>query len=320
MWGCQSDAGSKDPLSQPPPSLDPDPPPPLVATPIDPNLQARARAELVELAKSTDANLRANTLAAMIDSMGTEAQPQFLAALDDPDPTARFVATIAAGRLKLGAARDKLLALVGGGDESVKVGAIFALHRLGDHDFSHELEATAVSPITTVRADTAVVLGYLGEPSGATILTVLLSDRELSVQEQAAQALWRLGSQQGLDVLSAKAISKYPDDQIFALDALAETGDDRVRGQVRGELGCWPPEVQLTAARAMGELRSDAGYTLGIKYATAADDLQRAMAAQALGAIGRPDSQTVLAKLLADRSPQVKLAAAAAIVQLGHHK
>jgi HEAT repeat protein len=301
------------------PHVEPGPPPPLVPTPIRTDLQARARATLLSMAASDDAQVRANTIAAMIDSMGAQAAPQFLAALDDSDSTTRFAATIAVGKLRLSAAHDKLLTLAVGVEPSVAVGAIYALHRLGDTRYSHQLEITAISPIATVRADTAVAVGLIGDDSGKRILDALIRDTNVGVQLQAAAALWRLGDEQGLSVLSAKAVSGYPDDQIFALDALAQPGDPRVRGQVNGELGTLPPEVQLTAARAMGMLHSDAGYNLGIKYATVKDELQRSLAAQALGAIGRPDAQDVLAKLLDDPSTQVKMAAAAAILQIGHH-
>jgi HEAT repeat protein len=320
LWACQSTPSAKDQQARLTKTNDPDPPPPLVPTPIRPELQSRARAQLVAAAGSTDAVVRTNALAAMVDSMGQEAAPQFLAALDDPDPVARFAATIAAGRLKLEAAHDKLLVLAVGGDPSVNVGAIFALHQLGDYRYSHELEKTAFSPLPTVKADTAVVLGLIGDPSALPYLAILVSDPDVGVQQQAAAALWRFHDQRGLDVLSAKLISKYPDDQIFALVALAEPGDPRVRGQVRGQLSTWPPEVQLTAARALGMLHSDAGYSLGIKYATSADETERVFAAEALGAIGRSDAQSTLAKLLDDPSAQVKLAASAAIIQLGAGK
>ena len=84
------------------------------------------------------------------------------------------------------------------------------------------------------------------------MLTTLLADRSPAVRIQAAEALWRLGNQRGLEDLVAFSISGYPDDQIIALQAIAETGDQRVIQHLRGQLDSDYVEVSLAAATGPG--------------------------------------------------------------------
>ena len=78
------------------------------------------------------------------------------------------------------------------------------------------------------------------------------------------------------------------------------------------------------AARALGMLGSDDGYGVALLGAKATDPergpRQRHLAALAFGAIGRTDAQDVLATLLKDPIPDVRLAAASAILQLKNAK
>jgi len=66
----------------------------------------------------------------------------------------------------------------------------------------------------------------------------------------------------------------------------------------------------------MGKLGSDDGYGVALRGAKSTDPKIRLLAALALGAIERPDAQDELAILLRDANPDVRLAAAAAILQL----
>jgi HEAT repeat protein len=148
------------------------------------------------------------------------------------------------------------------------------------------------------------------------MLGTLLADRVPSVRIQAAEALWRLGDQRGLDDLVADAISEYADDQIIALQALAEPGDQRVMQHIRAELTSDYPEVSLAAARGVGMLGSDEGWSVAVPAAASKDPRQRSKAAMAMGAIGRSDLQPYLKNLLGDSEATVRIAAATAILQL----
>ena len=87
-------------------------------------------------------------------------------------------------------------------------------------------------------------------------------------------------------------------------------------GHLVGALTSDYDEVSLIAARACGLLGSDEGMGVALQFIKSPDPRQRFLAALALGAIGRSDAQEALAGLLGDSEPDVRLAAATALLQL----
>jgi HEAT repeat protein len=304
------------PATNPPPPRQVPSAPTAASTPLDPALRESARQVILSDVRSDDEYLRANAIEALSRVDPNDAQEPILKGLSDPAPSVRYTAAIAAGELKIKLAYTPLLAMVKDGSLQVQVAVRFALHMLGDTRLSHELEKYARDFDSKVRASTVQVLGMMGEPSAANVLVPMLKDPAPSVRIQAAEALWRLSDEQGLEDLVAYSISQYPDDQIIAVLGLAEPHDQRVIQHVRGALTSDYIEVSLVAARAMGMLGSDEGWNVAVPKATADDPRQRGLAALALGAIGRPDLQPVLAPMLKDVNPSVQLAAATAILQL----
>jgi HEAT repeat protein len=318
--GCAGNGGQQGPKALKVPPRAPDAPavPAVQHVEVDPQLQVSARQELQQAFQSNDPVLRANAIEAAQNSLDTAAARQLiLGGLADSQDVVRFAAAMAAGKLRLREAYKPLLALVNDRDVRVRVGVRYALHRLGDTRFSHDLERTAQDPSKYIRADTAMVLGMLNEPSALKILRQMQNDDESIVRLQVAEAMWRLGDEQGLESLTAASISKFADDQIIATQALSAPRDRRVLEHLRGKLTSDWAEIGLVAARAMGELGSDEGYGVAITGARSADPRQKSLAALAFGAIGRPDAQTYLAPLLHDPSAGVRLATATGLLQLG---
>jgi len=136
------------------------------------------------------------------------------------------------------------------------------------------------------------------------------------VRQQAAEAMWRLGDEQGRNDLIGWSVSKYPDDEMIGLLGLAATHNHSLIEHVRAGLVTDWPEVNLVAARAMGMLGSDEGYGIAQQGARSTDPRQRILAAMAFGAIGRTDAQGLLRNLLKDPEPNVQVAASEAILQL----
>src|SRR5439155_25025077 len=125
----------------------------------------------------------------------------------------------------------------------------------------HRFEQTAVDPNPRVRADTALFLGMLGEKSAIPILDQMLhKDSVAPVRLQAAEALWRLGDERGLDDLIGATVSLYPDDKMIALLALAGPHDTRVLGHVNAALVDDYTEDALVAARDAVMLGTAHGY------------------------------------------------------------
>lgn len=299
-----------------PPPKEPPPAPARKDEPLDPSLVATARQELTAAAGSDDPVLRENALEAvrhLNDPIAATIIPQ---GLEDPVRVVRFRAALAAGERRMAEARPQLEAMVDTDDNHLRVAVIYALHRLGITDYSHDLEKTALHPEPGVRGDTAFVLGLLGEPSALKILKVLARDSDPVVRQRAWEAMWRLGDQTYVDELVGLTMSRYADDQMLGLLALAAPRNERVREAVRSGLTSDHLETSLVAARAMGQLGSDEGYGLALKGAKSGEGRHRFLAALAFGAIGRTDAQSILRTLLKDKDKRVRVAAAAGILEI----
>lgn len=286
---------------------------------LDPALRASAEEALARGLRDVDPNVRAHAIEAVKESAGAARGRELVALLSDPDPLVRYAACLAVGELKLADAKEPLLKLIDDKDAGVRVVARFALHQLGNFKYSHDLEEMAKDPQAAVRGTTAMVLGMIGDPSAVAVLRPMRRDVYQGVREQAAVSLWRLGDEQGLRDLVGYTLSPYQDDQKVALLGLAGPHNRNVIQHVRTSLTNDVPEVALVAARAIGMLGCDEGYGVARLGAANSDPRQRVLAALAFGAIGRGDAQPTLGKLLTDANADVRIAAAAAILQLKPH-
>jgi HEAT repeat protein len=286
---------------------------------VNPQLQTEARDVLALAAQSKDPFVRAHAIEAVADAKDKAQYDLVLKGLHDSEAAVQFAALMATGDLQLGQGEAQALELAGSTNRHVRVAAIYALHRLGDAHLSHELETLSQDYDPNIRADVAVVLGKIGNKSALRILRPMMMDPKPAVRLQVGEAMWRLGSDEGLKTLVGFSVSAFPDDRMVALLALADPGDQRVREHVRGALVSEYPELSLVAARAMGMLQSDEGYGVAMIGVKSQDARQRQLAALAFGAIGRTDAQPMLAPLLGDANNDTRVAAAAALLEIGHN-
>ena len=129
--------------------------------PIDQSLRRAAVKELNADMVSPDAEIRAHALEA-IEKEGKDAAADAVSAgLIDADPLVRYAACLTAGQLQLQRDHDTLLQLAEDKDSGVRVVARYALHRLGDYRYSHDLELLSRDTEARVRGTTAMVLGML---------------------------------------------------------------------------------------------------------------------------------------------------------------
>ena len=110
---------------------------------INPALMQQAKQEIINESVSPNAKLRAHAIEGIKDGVGAEAADTIIKGMTDNDRNVRFAAAVAAGELRLVQAQSQLLVLSDDVDPSVRVGAKFALHRIGDKRQSHDLEASA---------------------------------------------------------------------------------------------------------------------------------------------------------------------------------
>jgi len=324
LLGCAGGGGKKKQTfggKELPPPPEPPAAPARKDEPVDAALVAAARQELTAAARSDNPLLRENAMEAARHVSDPAVQALVPPALDDRERVIRFRAALAAGEQRLADALPKLRQMVEQTDDDhLRTAVIFALHRLGVTDYTHDLEKTAASSDPGVRGDTAFVLGLLGEKSALrtdrSILKVLARDSDPVVRQRAWEAMWKLGDRSYVDELVGLTLSKYADDQQLALLALAAPRNGSVREAVRSALTGEHAETNLVAAQAMGMLGSDEGYGVALKGAKSGEGRQRFLAALAFGAIGRTDAQPVLRTLMKDKDPRVRVAAATAVLEI----
>lgn len=288
--------------------------------PLDPALREAARKELATAAASQDPIIEVHAIEAERESLGAEGTTaDYLRALNDPAPVVRYAGAMVVGDLQIKVARGTLRGLIEDKNPFVRIGARYALHRLGDYTYSHDFEVLARDTDPHVRGATCMVLGRLGEESATRILNVLRRDPNPAVRQQASEALWRLGEMTGAEDLIGLIESHYRDDQMIGILGLASRHDPSVRQHIRPELSSPDTDVKLVAARGLAMLGGgpyDLGYPIAMDGTKEADPKLRVLAALALGAIGRTDEQPVLRDMLNDKDPDVRIAAASAILQL----
>ena len=189
-------------------------------------------------------------------------------------------------------------------------------------------------PSPHVRAHAAFVLGEMGNPSALAMLRQAAvesrqpgSEAERRVLElQIAEAMVKLGDTEQIQTLRSALYPSRPEEleaTLLALQALGNVGERRQIDELvavagfRDETGRgMPPEIQLSAARALVKL----GETGATRYA---DELRfdgservRALAAFVYGESSRLETLPKLDAMLDDPSERVRMAAAAGILRV----
>ncbi|MEM8874075.1 MAG: HEAT repeat domain-containing protein [Planctomycetota bacterium] len=298
------------------------PAPPVVPAeqrvPRDMQLRGEALQLVRAAARSDRPSFRAQAIEALQLGAGRDADATILRGLRDEEPIVRFAAAMAVGALDLRSAYpDPLLRLANPREDAqVRVGAIYATTVLGDTRLTDELAALTRHTSETVRGSAVLALGLTDAPSAIEVLNGRRGDPSPAVRLQTYEALWRLGDVEARDSLISGMFSLYPDEELFCTLALAANGDRRVIVHIRPKLTSEYSYIALAASRAMGQLGSDEGYGVALQGAKSEDPQDRSLAAFAFGDIGRLDAQPYLGQLMTDADPNVRLAAASAVLKL----
>ncbi|HNQ23542.1 MAG TPA: HEAT repeat domain-containing protein [Phycisphaerae bacterium] len=284
--------------------------------------------------------VRAEAVEAYETVAGDEGLPWLRLALLDDHPAVRFAACVVLGvrqdRVALAALQQRL----DDADPSVRVAARFALHRLGDDRRTGEIPTYLLDhEDAAVRRNAALVLGRFAppekpnQPSGLVkVLAKAMRDRDPGVQQHALEAMARLGLPEARQQLRFLANSGVGAEEVFALNALAETRDRSCAELFRSKLATATHiETRLAAARGLGLLGFDDGLGLAVqatRYSQPRRDEPddppgqqilrvRQLALVALGGIGSPAALPTLTQVMHDNSdPRVQVAAARAILEI----
>jgi len=254
-------------------------------------------------------------------------------ALVDDHPGVRFAGCMAAGKTRDRIAESAVRRCLRDPDANVRVGAMYAMHRLGHPAWSTRLATILLTHHdVAVRRNAAYVLGLLGDPGAAKVLARAMKDHEKGVRDHALEAMARLGVADARQELVFMTEAGVGSEEVFALSALAATRNpiytDTFRHKMNQETHL---ETRLAAARGLAMLGLDDGFELAFDALqrhlppepdsgeSQADRLLRVrlMAAVALGAVGRAQALPALAVVMRESpDPRVQVASARAIVEI----
>lgn len=127
-----------------------------------------------------------------------------IAALGDPDESARQDAVRALGDTADPRATEPLIAVLGDPVERVRYLAAIALGKIGDRRAAGPLVAMLQAPSDSERRFAAVALGKIGDPEMIEPLSGLLDDPEPVVRNAATASLRQLGADPQADAIEAK--------------------------------------------------------------------------------------------------------------------
>jgi len=206
--------------------------------PLDRSLVEAARQEVTAAAASDDPVLRENAVEAARGLKDPVATPIILRGLNDAQRVVRFRAALGAGEHRLAEARPPLEAMVdrNDNDQHLRIACIFALHRLGVTDYTHDLEKTAVDDEPGVRGDTAFVLGLLGEKSALKIFDSCSENAdwiEAKIAERDAQEAERLAQEaaerERLESEERERLAREEADRLAAQEAAEAAAAEQAR-------------------------------------------------------------------------------------------
>lgn len=299
-------------------------------------LRERAISLLVAETESRNPEVRANAVEGLA-ATPSRLKPLLPALLADENLGVRTVAAMAVGKQRLTAAVASVRPLVYDPAPMVRAAAVFALRRCGDT--SPEANPTPIGELLwdsspLVRAHGAYLLGELRDRSALPMLEEALRRQmpralpaEVRVMElQFAEARVKLGDDEALHPIRAALYPSRPDDleaTALAAQIIGEVNDRRsidqlvyLTARLDETKRPMPPEVRLAAAAALARLGLPRGEFLANEFVNDSQPALRAQAALVLGRVGKTESLGTLERMLEDREARVRVAAAAAILQI----
>lgn len=288
---------------------------------------------LTDFAEAPEPELRANAIEAMSGAPG-RIERYIAQGLIDTNEAVRFSAAMVAGYDRIDALTPSLLALLNDTSPSVRAAAIYALVRCGEPVDRSSLAVTLLDhPSPRHRANVAFVLGELGDPSALPLLRDAVRDQMTTASQsqvrilrlQISEAMIKLGDESQVESVRAALYPSRPEeleDAALAVQIIGEVQDKGALDQLiylaayreRGQM--MPAEVRLAAAASLAKMGERGGYPIAEEYEGDERGALRAQAAFVYGQTGHETNLPRLQVMMEDESPLVRLAAAAAVLEL----
>ncbi|MFW6065900.1 MAG: HEAT repeat domain-containing protein [Planctomycetota bacterium] len=303
---------------------------------------------LLQAAESDDPVIRAHAMEALAELPEQDAGHVFMEGLEADAPLVRFSAAMAIGDTGYEPAKEQLreMAEQSEPDKRVLAAIVYALHTLGEDSYTSMLGPLLFDREPEVRANAALAMGKIGEPSAIEPLRKILRDeREISVQMEIVEAMAALGDERSRRLLESYTKTQFMDDRLRGIQAMARVKPQRAP-EVFANLTSsrQPPPVRVAAIGGLarvGDMTEDSAslvsreaYEYCVRAAQQPRDvlieagadpeeigdmdikrLQR-LAARSLGWIDNPAGVDVLFPLLKSSDGSVRVAAAMGILRL----
>ncbi|MCX5691596.1 MAG: hypothetical protein NTV94_17690 [Planctomycetota bacterium] len=331
--GCQSNGSSKKPAAGGQSRSDGQNARAAMASVAVSSLRERAIQIVEETASSPDASLRANAAEAA-SHLPARLRSVLEGSLADQNPGVRAVGAFAVGKAKVAALSKQAGALALDPVPVVKACGIYAAIRTGAAaDRSPLAEMLLKDPSPSAKRQAVDVLGGLEEPSAKSLLKAAAKERfpELPpaqtrlLQLQIAAALVRLGDDSQRPVVRAALYPSQPDEleaAVLAVQILGELEDKEAAAQLvsiaeyKDRAGKqYPPEVRLAVAASLAQLGMPEGSFVAEQYVSHPAPMVRAQVAFVYGVTKGRQNGARLEQLLNAPEPQVRIAAAAAVLK-----
>ncbi|MBX3387352.1 MAG: HEAT repeat domain-containing protein [Phycisphaeraceae bacterium] len=296
-------------------------------------MRERAVDVLLEHARSNVPEQRANAVEALIASPGRLrlVAPE---ALRDPNPGVRGVAALAVAKASVCTLKEDVRPLLNDPVPQVRAGAILSLWRCRERVDPSPLADMLKSDRPEVRAQAAFVLGEMRESSARQLLADSARDlikraspgAQRLLDLQIAEARIKLGDETAItDIRSALFPARNDDLEATALAAQI-AGEVQDRWSINplmylctmkdDEGRAMPPEVRLAAAGALARMGVPQGAATASGFLGSPIPVHRAQAAMVLGWSRQSNYLPNIYPLLDDPAPRVRIAAAAAVLNL----
>ncbi|MFK7960641.1 MAG: HEAT repeat domain-containing protein [Phycisphaerales bacterium] len=290
---------------------------------------------LTRAASSNHALLRANAIESL-EPVPEALMPAVRLGLGDENRGVRFIATMMVGRKKMTSFAPLVEPLLDDPSGSVRAAAIYALIQCDRPVDRSPLASLVTSEDLEVRANSAMILGLIGDPSAVPLLRAAMKvasptkspNAVRSVEMQVAEALFRLeGEQSDLEVIRAGLFAGEGDEELSALASqLCGSLKDEASMKTLAWIG-WrpeppvPAEVRMAAATGLARINPFIGGGEALQpgpllsHVGSEEPALRAQAAIGLGWFRSPEVLPTLSTMIRDRNAMVQVAAAGAILR-----
>lgn len=236
-------------------------------------------------------------VAALSTLSGSLDTADFIGLLTSPDPYARARAASALGALKHTAATDQLIKALGDDQEVVRRSAARALGEIRALNAVTALLELLKDQDGSVRKAAVAALGRIGDARAAVAIREVRKEAGEDDWEYAA-ALYRLGSREQVDQVTAGLASEYADSRLEAVRTLVEFADSRALPSLLRLAKPLKPEPQASLVSSKAEAFS-----------------VRLLLARGLAGFDSDQARVGLVGLLEDAEPEVRASSSASLAK-----